>query len=103
LRSTVFNEHLRRYEAAVLGIGDAGIVFRYPFTTHAISESEVAFVFVSAGCLDDSTLDAYAVDKLVKVSGRSRPEVESDLHEKAQKLGIFAASPVQSGVFPTRF
>lgn len=102
LRSTVFNDFLQRGEAAVLGIGDAGIVFSYPLLTRSIPESDVEYVFVNSTFIPESTLAACASDKLVTVSGRTRRAVENDLNEKMQKLGIYAASPVRCETYPAR-
>ena len=100
VRAKLFNGGLDEYRAAVLGVGDGGIVFRYPFLTTPIAGAQLGHVFVGREFNYESEVAKTVAGKIVSVAGNSRKELETILAQQCRQLGIRPATPVPSALFP---
>jgi hypothetical protein len=99
--AAVFNRALERHRAAVLAVGDGGIVFRYPFLTAPVSAADVARVFVPAGAqLSGCPVPA---DRVSVVGGGGRRELEDNLRSELERCGLVPAEPRPSDHYPRRW
>lgn len=102
-RSRVFNRRLDACAAAVLAIGDSGVVFRYPFLTEPLTPADIDHLLVSPATRDalapmSSTLN----DRLLVVPPGSREAAERRTAERFHRHGIVPAIPVATTHYPQR-
>lgn len=97
IRSDYFNRQLQAYCAAVLAIGDAGVVFRYPFVTMPISMENVDFIITTTATIN---IPEKLQDKHIDLAGDSRRQLEHTLQVKFGQLNVSAATPVASNQYP---
>jgi len=100
IKADYFNRLLRLYQAAVLAIGDAGFVFRYPFVTGPIGLDDIDYIVTSSAAAREFTLPEKLRDKHIPLAGGSRQELEHDIRVKFEQMGITPASPVASNHYP---
>lgn len=96
--AALFNERRERGEAAVLGVGDGGLVFRYPLLTTPIDAADVVCLFLGPGCVVPAA-SAWR-DRVVRLTGSTRRELEDSLQQDMARRGITPASFVASGSCP---
>lgn len=94
LRASAFNAALTRGEAAVLAVGDGGLVFRYPLLAAAPAAADVALVLVPAAC-DTAALPPSWRARTAVLAGNSRRELEHSLQAALAEHGLAAAAPVR--------
>lgn len=97
IRSDYFNRQLQAYNAAVLAIGDAGVVFRYPFVTMPIKVDDIDFIITTTSGIK---IPARMQEKHIRLTGGSRRQLEDTLKVKFGELDITATSPVASNQYP---
>lgn len=100
VKAKVFNDCLDEYRAAVLGVGDGGIVFRYPFLTLPLAAVQIDCLFVAPDFKYGNKPPETPAGKIVSVAGSTRKELETALTQQCQRLGIAPATPVPSTLFP---
>jgi hypothetical protein len=100
LKAETFNNHLDNYRAAVLGIGDGGIVFRYPFITESLAASSIDYLFVTTSFDKEEEIPVPPAAGMISLEGDTRRELETDLETRFDRLGIAPAIPVPGTLFP---
>lgn len=124
--SAHFNRELRAKRAAVLGFAEPGVVFKYPFLTHAPRLCEIDYLIVSNqdrnqfdwGCANSGSLldpgGATGLNSLDLLNGlpqfisfeitletpRKRPVIEKALKRQLESHGIVGAIARPSAIFP---
>lgn len=104
-RAERFNEQLDAGKAAVLAIGDSGVIFRYPFLTAPLSLSEIDYLLVNLSFLETASIPPGFEGKLVVMEnppGQSRSDFEQRLGHRLDSLGITPAAPIPSSAYPRR-
>jgi hypothetical protein len=96
--AALFNARREGGAAAVLGVGDGGLVFRYPLLTAPLDAADVACLFLAPGCADPAT--PVWRDRIVRLSGSTRGELEDSLRLHMARRGIAPASFVAGGPCP---
>lgn len=99
--ATLFNERRERGAAAVLAVGDGGLVFRYPFLTDPIDAADVACLFLAPGS-EVPEAPAWRA-RCVCLSGSTRRDLEDSLWRHMARRGITPASPAAGGPCPRLF
>ncbi len=87
--AAVFNRELDAGRAAVLAIGDGGIVFRYPFLSCALSSTDITHILAPSATLD--TLGPLPADWQTRLSGIDAGDTVAD---HLERLGLAAAQPL---------
>lgn len=100
IRAKFFNDCLENHSAAVLGIGDGGMVFRYPFITSFLVTNQIDYIFLSEKFRMENSLLPRLAEKIKCVTGNTRKELETCLGNEFRRLGIRPASPVPSTRYP---
>lgn len=103
IKAKIFNDYLDSRKAAVLGIGDGGIVFRYPFITSPLTVSEVAYLFVTPSFKGQNNIASPVTNRIIPVEGHTRKELENNLVHQFNRLGITPAYPIVSDIYPRPF
>ena len=94
--AALFHDCLNRGEAAVLAVGDGGMVFRYPLLTRPIATADAACIFTSPafepGVADDLE------HRIVTLTGSTKSELEQELalHLTARRMSPASPVPVRS-------
>ena len=97
----VFAAAAGRGEAAVLSIGDAGVVFRYPLLARPLAVAEVAAVLVPASGLAARPPDV-AAPRVHALAGADRAAIEASLQACLADLGMTPAQPRPAAEWPRR-
>jgi hypothetical protein len=100
IRASLFDDCLERGEAAVLAVGDGGMVFRYPLLARPVATAEVACIFVSPAYGPAATTGRD--DRTITLAGKTRKELEQDLGRHMSARGLSPASPVRGLKSPRR-
>ncbi len=102
-RSRVFNRRLDACAAAVLAIGDSGVVFRYPFLTEPLELDDIDRLLVSPAARDVlQPLPAALIDRLLVVPPGSREATAGWIADRFYEHGITPAAPVPTAHYPRR-
>lgn len=88
----LFGRHLENGAAAVLAIGDGGLVFRYPLITAPVAAPEVSRLFVASDSA--ATVPAAWRERLVNLGTGTRRELENRLAAALHEYGMVPARPV---------
>ena len=92
--AAVFGRCLEQGAAAVLAVGDGGLVFRYPLLTAPLAAADVACLFV---CDPVSAAVAAAPawrERIVNLGSGTRRELEDRLVSALRRRGLDLARPV---------
>lgn len=98
--ATLFNDRLDRGEAAVLAVGDGGMVFRYPLLTRPLATGDAACIFTSPAFEPDRDEDPE--HRIVTLTGTTRAELEQELASHLIARGLPPASSVPARSYPRR-
>lgn len=91
LRSELFNHELDARRAAVLAIGDGGIVFRYPFLTRSLADADIAHILVPGATFGAlAPLPARWRQRLSRTDAVTADDISAQLI----RLGYTAARPL---------
>lgn len=125
-RADIFNKELRARKAAILGMAEPGVVFRYPFFTRPLTLQEIELVIVSplllaaikTGCLHeidkqchdeqhahiDAVVQQMLDDNRLLVCPEiyQRQELEHNLSLLLEERSIRGAKPVASDLMPQK-
>jgi hypothetical protein len=102
-RARVFNRRLDACAAAVLAIGDSGVVFRYPFLTEPLTLADIDYLLVPPAARDALKPVPPALnDRLLVVPPGSREATERRIAERFRHYGIAAATPEATTHYPHR-
>ena len=100
--ASVFEQALAVGEAAVLAVGDAGIVFRYPLLARPLRLAEVSRLFVHESAIDAPGAPGDAQPARSALAGCKRSLLERHLLAQCARHSLDAAQPVPTGRFPRR-
>lgn len=100
INADYFNRQLRAYRAAVLAIGDAGFVFRYPFVSEPLGITDIDYIITTATGKAAAVIPEKIRDRLILLDRKSRQELEHCLQQKLIQAGITPAQPIASNCFP---
>jgi len=98
--AALFHDCLDRGEAAVLAVGDGGMVFRYPLLTRPVATANVACIFASPAF--EPGVAEVREHRLVTLAGITRTELERELASHLVARGLSPASPVPARSYPRR-
>ena len=100
IKSSYFNDQLENRMAAVLGIGDGGMVFKYPFLSAPVPLTEIEFIVtdLDTGCISQLPVDIQ--HKILQVRGNTRTEFEANTWTLLDLLGVVPCVPVPSQTSP---
>lgn len=100
--SFYFNSKLQQKKAAVLAIGDAGMVFRYPLFTEPLTMDDIDYVITISGKKGTPALDKLHIpdNKQLIIPAGNRQQLGKAITEKFRQLGMTAARPVSSNLYP---
>jgi hypothetical protein len=101
LRADLFHDCLEAGKAAVLAVGDGGMVFRYPLLTRPVTRAEVACIFTSRN-FASAAAENQDDNNIVALAGTSRKELERELFSQLSTRGLSPASPVPYRSYPRR-
>lgn len=101
IKASVFHSYLNDGKAAVLAIGDGGIVFRYPFLTNSLSEKDVTWIFTTDKRVNRQSTAGLS-DRIITLQGDNRKILEAELKALMQNLGIRQATPSRTDHYPGR-
>lgn len=102
-RSRVFNRRLDACAAAVLAIGDSGVVFRYPFLTEPLAPEDIDRLLVSPAIREAlPPLPSALNDRLLVVPPGSRETTAGWIAARFRAYGITPAAPVPTAHYPRR-
>lgn len=102
-RSRVFNRRLDACAAAVLAIGDSGVVFRYPFLTEPLTPADIDYLLVSPATRDAlKPLPPALNDRLLVVPPGLRETTGQWIVERFREYGITPAVPLSTTHHPRR-
>lgn len=99
VRASLFNEHLDRHEAAVLAVGDGGVVFRYPFLTAPVPGSAVESI-LAVSSLKTAELPEEFRERCILAGGTTRRELEFNMNEQMEQRGIRPAAAIRTRHYP---
>ncbi len=102
--ASLFNQQLLLKQAAVLAIGDFGLVFRYPFLTHPLKLAEVAYIISNTETANIASGLAITpiTEKLICIDPCGRSDCAKQIDEQFERRGIKSAQPVNCRLFPRR-
>lgn len=89
--ANLFGRRLEQGAAAVLAVGDGGLVFRYPLLTAPVTAAEIACLFVSEPAF--AAVPAWR-ERVVNLGGGTRRELENRLAAALRRRGLVPARPV---------
>jgi hypothetical protein len=98
VRAALFHDCLEAGEAAVLAVGDGGMVFRYPLLTRPVTRADVACVFTSRAFAPAAAEDREGI--IVTLAGSTRKELERELVSELSARGLKPAFPVTVRSYP---
>ena len=100
-KSSIFNQSLQLGEAAVLNIGDMGVIFRYPFLTQHLTLADIDYILVHETIVEQvkECLPEFA-DRILTVSLGNHSEVLINAQTCLQTIGISAAKPEKTQHYP---
>lgn len=100
-KSSHFNQSLHNGEAAVLNVGDMGVIFRYPFLTQCLTFSDIDYIIVNETIVDQVKA---CVPKLahciLSVSVSKHSEMLVDAQDCLQSVGVSTAKPQETQIYP---
>lgn len=100
-KSSLFNQQLSDGNAAVLNVGDMGIIFRYPFLTQSIKLSDVAYIIVNEVVEKQMTEFFPAIaPQILSIPMGQHNEMLIEAKNKLESHGLLAASPQKSSKYP---
>lgn len=101
-KASLFNQQLSQKQAAVLAVGDFGLVFRYPFLTRPIRLEEVEYIVCTtetAQAINQPTAVQIA-EKLICIDSYGRRAYTEKIAERFNQLDITSAQPVRCPEYP---
>jgi len=100
-KSSLFNQQLSDGNAAVLNVGDMGIIFRYPFLTQSIKLSDVAYIIVNEA-VEKQMLELFPAiaHQILSIPLGQHNEMLIKAKNKLESHGLLAASPQKSSKYP---
>ena len=102
MKSGLFNRSLAAGKAAVLGIGDGGIVFRYPFLCEPLSSEMIDCVLMNASSIQSIPTHLQESCRLIPIPGNTKAELEREMIESCGRLGLLNATPQPWPDYPRR-
>ena len=100
-KSSIFNTEFQRRRAAVLAIGDFGMVFRYPFLTRPLMMCELEYIIITPPSLNHFKVRSAALEnKLICIDAKNRKAFETQLQQECSIRGIENARPVPCSDYP---
>lgn len=126
IRTRLFNQELTERRAAILGMAEPGVVFRYPFFTSPLSIEDIELMIVSplllaaikTGCLHEIDGQCHGeqhshVDRTVQELSEAnrllvcpefyqRSELEQNIRQILEERSIRGAKPISSDLMPQK-
>lgn len=97
-RAALFNRALDAHRAAVLAVGDMGLVFRYPLLTRPLTLAAIDHLIVPTEC--GATLPAALRHKRIVIEAGERGDCEARIAQAFRQLGIEPAVPLPDSAYP---
>lgn len=101
--ATVFNDALKKGNAAILNIGDLGLLFRYPFLTQPLKLSDISKIVTNGPTAEqiEQTLPQYR-NRILTVDAHKQSEIAQQARQLLADVNIVAAQPRSCRRYPTR-
>ncbi len=100
-KSSIFNQQLDEGKAAVLNVGDMGVIFRYPFLTQSIKLSDLAYIIVNEA-VEKQMIEFFPAiaPQILSIPLGQHNEMLIEAKNKLESYGLIAASPQKSSKYP---
>ena len=100
-KSSLFNQSLHQGEAAVLNVGDMGVIFRYPFLTQHLTLSDVEYIFVNEAIVETIKECLPAIThRIMSIPVGKQCDVLIEAQKQLASHEIFAANPQETLRYP---
>lgn len=102
IRSALFNRELDAYRAAVLAIGDSGLIFRYPLLTRPLTVADIDYLLIPASMHTAlGPIPAALQTKIIDLGTGTRERLEQTIVQTLARRGITPAAPLAGGPCPS--
>ena len=100
-KSSLFNLSLQLGEAAVLNVGDMGVIFRYPFLTQHLALADVDYIIVNESIIEQvkTCLPEFS-HRILSVSLGEHNGVLNDAKKCLQAVDVSPTKPEKSELYP---
>jgi len=101
-KSSIFNTALSQGKAAVMEVGDMGVIFNYPFLTQKLKLIDLAYIIVNESIVDKTKLllPQFA-NRIFSIPVGEHNTVLSEAQKQLENHGITNAKYQSTNVFPS--